>query len=78
MTKPFDLGIFQDYLNTYGADLSRWPEKLRTKAEDYLKTSEDAQNLYIEALKLDKLLGAGKGQEPPEDLLNKILKNTEE
>ena len=77
MTKPFNLGTFQDYLNTYGANLARWPENARIQAEDILKESKEAQELYLEILKLDTLFEAGSEKTAPKDLLAKILKNTE-
>ena len=77
MTRPFDLGIFQEILDTYGADIQRWPVDARESAEDFLKNSDDAQALYTQALKIDQALCSGKESEPPPDLLDKILKNTD-
>ena len=78
MTPPFNLGTFREILDTYGADIQRWPHDVRDLAEDFLKNSEEAQALYMEALKLDKAINPASGSEPPAGLLDKILKKTEE
>lgn len=77
MTKPFNLGNFQTILDTYGADPQRWPALERPKAEDFLKQSEEAQALYLEALKLDQAIKSARDLEPPPGLLEKILKQSE-
>jgi hypothetical protein len=77
MTKLLELGTFRDYLNTYGANLERWPEDLRSVAEDTLKHNEQARKLYIEALKLDHLFDNSKDSAAPDGLLEKILRNTD-
>ncbi len=78
MTQPFNLGAFQEILDTYGADPSRWPGAARAQAEDFLKNSEEAQVLYIEALKLDKAINPAAQDLPPKGLLDKILKAVDE
>ena len=78
MTRPFNLGIFQEILDTYGADPQRWPDDVRMQAENFLKSSEEAQALYIKELKLDKAINSASDSTPPEDLLDKILKKTED
>lgn len=75
MTQPFNLGTFQEYLDTYGADLRRWPDDLRARAEETLKTSQDAQSAYVEAMKLDELLYPEECSDAPDGLLDKILKD---
>ncbi len=77
MTKPFNLGIFQDYLNIYGADLSRWPDEFVQPAQDILKTSKEAQDLYVDALKLDQLFQENSSETAPKGLLDKVLANTD-
>ena len=75
MTQPLNLGTFQDYLNTYGADLNKWPEELRAQAEDILKDSKEAQEAYVEALKLDKLFEGSNDKGVPDELFKKIMRN---
>lgn len=78
MTKPFNLGTFQDFLNTYGADIDQWPDDLRSQAEEFLKNNDVAQKAFIEALKIDLMFKGEHGFEAPDHLLSKILQNTEE
>lgn len=76
MTKPFDLGTFQDCLNIYGADFNRWPEDMRGPGQEFLKQDEATQNVYDDALKLDQLMVSG--DKPPADLHDKIMKKIED
>lgn len=76
MTRPFNLGSFQEILDIYGADTQRWPGDTRMQAEEFLKHSDEAQSLYMEALKLDAAIKPRDLSQPPEDLLDKILQQS--
>lgn len=39
---------FKDLLETYGADLARWPAPSKAQAEKLLEESDAARNLYAD------------------------------
>lgn len=47
---------FAQLVETYGSDLRRWPEHLRTEAQYLVATSEDARMRYEAERKLDSVL----------------------
>lgn len=77
MTQPFNLGNFQEILDIYGADIQRWPDDVREKAETFLKKSEDAQSLYLQAMKIDHAINPKAKSSAPEGLLDKIINSLE-
>lgn len=74
MIKPLNLGTFQDLLNTYGANIERWPLDVQDSAQNLLKQSDEAQILYMDELKLDQAIqGHHKDGNAPQGLMDKIL-----
>ncbi len=53
---------FRALLDTYGADLTRWPHARRQAAQRLLQDNEDARHAFAEAQEMDALLSAA---EPP-------------
>ncbi len=53
---------FRALLDTYGADLIRWPHARRQDAQRLLQESEDARNAFADAQAFDALLATA---EPP-------------
>jgi len=49
---------FRSLLDTYGADLTRWPHAKRQDVHRYLQESEDARDAFVEAQEFDALLSA--------------------
>jgi hypothetical protein len=54
--------MFEQLLNTYGADLSRWPAHLRASAQQCLAGSSRAQASMRQAQQLDALIGSARAQ----------------
>jgi hypothetical protein len=67
-----DLGAFERLLDVHGASLERWPEELRSRAQDFLASSEPARTAWNEARRLDGLLNAMPDVLPSADLLARI------
>ena len=53
-----NLEAFEDALDRYGGDLSRWPDELRNAAEALLQTEDQARSLLRAAQELDAVLAA--------------------
>jgi hypothetical protein len=56
---PISRARFQELLDAYGADPSRWPEPERAPAHALLASDADAQRALHEAAMFDKLLDEG-------------------
>jgi ferric-dicitrate binding protein FerR (iron transport regulator) len=56
---------FEDALDRYGADLAGWPEALRAEAERLVASSPEAERLYRQAERLDRLFSPGFVPPPP-------------
>jgi hypothetical protein len=54
---------FKAKVNSYGADLERWPDALRGEAQTLLRVSPQAREILEEALALDKAIEAASGRE---------------
>jgi hypothetical protein len=55
-----DIDRFSRLLETYGADLERWPEEQRDAATRLLQSSAEAQIRHAAAARLDLLLRLGR------------------
>ena len=75
MTASMNIEEFKDLLETYGADLARWPAPSKAQAEKFLEESDEARQLYADMAKVDDLFVKGN---PPADLTDRIVKKTEE
>jgi len=71
MTTAMNMGAFKDLLETYGADLARWPADTRAQAAITLETSETARNLYADFAPVDDAFADTKA---PAGLAEKIIK----
>ncbi len=71
-TREMNLEEFRQLLDAHGADMGRWPAKVRAPAQALLLESEEARALLAEARALDDLLRASAVPEPAEDLLARI------
>lgn len=49
---------FKALADSYGADLQRWPERVRPKARALLDSSPEAQEIIARARELDEAIGA--------------------
>lgn len=66
---------FQDALDRFGADLSRWPTAQRTLGEAMLRTEPSARAMLDEARRLRALLaGAPSHVSAPRGLADRIMK----
>jgi hypothetical protein len=54
---------FQTLLDSYGADVGRWPEETRSAAQALLQSSGDARALQEEARELDDMIAAAGAHE---------------
>jgi hypothetical protein len=63
---------FRALLAAYGADLSRWPEDERPRAEAFLAISNDAALWVVEERRLDQLLDGAPDLSPSPALLRRV------
>jgi hypothetical protein len=54
---------FQTLLDSYGADVGRWPEETRAGAQALLQASDDARALQQEARELDDVIATAGAHE---------------
>lgn len=57
-SKPLDLEGFEELLDVHGAELARWPEALRRRAEELLLGSAAAEQALARAVRMAALLDA--------------------
>jgi hypothetical protein len=57
-SKPLDIERFDELLDVHGADLARWPEALRRRAQDLLASSAAAEQALARAVRMAALLDA--------------------
>lgn len=75
MTIPLDMEAFRDLLETYGANLDRWPTGSVEQIQLLLQSSEDAVSLLESYAKVDALFQETGDKTPPDGLLERIMKN---
>ncbi len=72
---------FRVLIETFGADIAKWPPDQRASAMELLASSTEAQDLLAKALDLDRVLNA---PEPPlsadqrDALVDKIMNDLDE
>ena len=64
---------FEDCLDQFGSDLSRWPQQQHVEANELLGTNSDAKSLLSAQQKLDSLLMEALEVPEPYGLERKIL-----
>lgn len=67
-----DVTVFEDCLDRFGADVSRWPDAQRNAGEALLKVSSEARDLLKEAVVLQEAL-AGPNIRAPAGLADRIV-----
>lgn len=69
------LAEFRELLETYGAQLDRWPDAARTAALALMQASDDAKDAFAHASALDAVIRPDKA-EAPAGLVDAIVKAT--
>jgi hypothetical protein len=70
--RAMDVNLFEDCLDRFGDDLSKWPEADRKAGEAFLATSAEARDLLEEAALLREALAA-QPVRAPSGLADRIL-----
>lgn len=65
---------FQSSLDTFGSDLSKWPDDERDAALKYIEASDDAKLILADMGAFEQYLTQYSTAEPPKGLLEKIIK----
>jgi len=78
MPPPMNIETFKENLESFGADLARWPESIRESAQKLVSRSAEARQLQQEMSKVDRLFKVDKTSAPPRDLVDRIVKKTED
>lgn len=68
-----NIETFKSLLETYGADMRRWPESVREEANAFARSSSDAAHLLEGEAKFDRLLDAAETAPVTRDLEERIL-----
>jgi hypothetical protein len=68
------LETFKDHLETYGANLSRWPKESCALATDLIERSKEAKAALADMQTFESRLEGSNESLPPADLLDKIIK----
>lgn len=69
---------FEKYLDTYGADFSRWPKLSAREAQNLTERDNRAAALYVQAQKLDEALSHYTVPEPDPGLSSRVSRRLEQ
>jgi hypothetical protein len=64
---------FKSSLETFGADLSKWPDEERADALKYIEASDDAKLILVDMGAFEQYLTQYSTAVPPKGLLEKII-----